>query len=184
MNELEQQQMEYTQYQANSRVNHGYAEASALQIRLDTQRTIKNFELWLRGGKMDLKINPLTQNITTEPTYYGEPKSNELGIQSLLSLIGMILNPQAVQGNWDEPDQYYRYIERVQDSIDDSLLINCYDWQVKDEDIELISDTMMNLIIPFATRMLDNKERESYAKTIHTNESNAPAPKGFMNFWR
>ncbi len=179
----QQEQMAYNS-QGRTNINYGYAEASALAIRLDTQKTIKSFEMWLRGGKLDLNVNPKTHQVESNIVYFGESKSNESGIQSLISLLSMILNPQSVQGNWDDEEQYYRYISRVQDSIDNALLINCYDWQVRDEDIELISDTMMNLIIPFATRQLDNKERESYAKTIHTNETNQPPQKSYFKLWR
>jgi hypothetical protein len=51
------------------------------------------------------------------------------------------------------------------------IVINLYSWDVRTQDAESIIDFIMNLIEPFLSRLVDNKERESYASSLRVSES-------------
>ena len=161
-------------YNTSTSSNKGYNASTALQIRLETTQLIENIEMFLRGALLVVEQDD-NGRITTKKIERGMPKANDLGIQSILNWIQLILNPQIVQGNFpvDSPSHssmYEDYIYNVRVDITSMIIINCYNWEIIDEDIEMIIDSIMNAIEPFMTRLIDNKERESYSDTIRHEE--------------
>lgn len=149
--------------------NQGFNSASALQIRLNTQTIIDTIEMFLRGWKV---INQDTeQGIISQKVKVGKPKANDEGIQSILNFMTSIVNPQVVQGNFTD-EQYNNYCADVHEEITTQLVLNCYDWNIKENDLESIIDFIMKIVVPFTSRLIDNKERDSYGNTIRTVESN------------
>lgn len=161
--------------------NKYYLSATAIQIRLDTQKILDNIEYFLRGAKPSLKETP--EGIVTEYIQIGQPRANALGIQSILNYIGAVINPQVVQGNFNEK-QYDLYIEEVHIEFCATVVNNCYNWEIDDDDIDLIIDFVMKLVIPFISRLIDNKERESYTDTIRSSESNVIQNKGGFGLFK
>jgi len=64
------------------------------------------------------------------------------------------------------------YVEDVHVDLVCFLVNNCYNWEIDDDDIDVVVDFIMKLVIPFMTRLIDNKERESYDNTIKSIEHN------------
>lgn len=159
-------------------LNKGYNVASALQVRLDSSQIIENVELFLRGTKLVVEQDPTTNKITTKRLPLGKAKANDIGVQSVLNWIQLILNPQIVQGNFpvDSPahsTMYEDYIYYARIDFTEMLIINCYDWEICDNDINVIVDSIMNAVEPFMTRLIDNKERESYDSTLRHVETSS-----------
>ena len=158
--------------------NSGYVSQGALAIRLETSKILEDIELFLRGCKLVVQQDEATGEISTKRVSMGEQKANDLGVQAILNYISVIINPQVVQGNFPSDGKgmcimYDKYVEEVNIDLVILLVTNCYNWKIKDEDIEGIIDGIMKLVIPFMTRLIDNKERESYDNTIrHTESSN------------
>lgn len=164
-------------YNTTTRNNLGYNSASALQIRLETSQIIENVELFLKGVKLIISQDEHGK-IKSKNVKIGTAKANELGIQSILNWLQLILNPQVVQGNFpvDSPSHssmYEDYIYYVRIDLTTAIITNCYNWEIIDEDMDLIIDSIMNAIEPFMTRLIDNKERDSYESTIKHLENNS-----------
>jgi hypothetical protein len=165
-----------TSYNAHSSAanNEYYNNTSALQIRLDTKQIIEDIELFLRGAKV-VVLDDGQGNIVSKRVEMGHKKANDRGIQAILNYISMIINPQVVQGNFDK--EFYEYfIQEKNIELVEMLTDNLYNWEVQEDDINPIVDTIMNMVIPFLSRCIGNKERDSYANTIKTVESNTIQP--------
>lgn len=142
---------------------------SALQIRLDTTPLLDKIEVFLRGSffvmGQDQDGKPIKHEIKC-----GERKANDKGIQSIVNFVSSIINPHVVQGNFDK-ETYDSYICEVNTDIAVHIVTNCYVWEIDDNDIDVIIDFIMKLVIPFVSRLIDNKERESYISTLKTLET-------------
>lgn len=168
------QQLE-SSYNVTNSTNQGFNSAPALKLRLDSTIIIENLELFLRCAKIITEKDEqgrIFQRMVT----FGIPKANEIGISSILNEVQLILNPQVVQGNFpsDSPghsSMYEDYIINLRIDLTCHITENCYNWGVLEGDINVIIDEIMNLIEPFMTRLIDNKERDSYANTIRHSEA-------------
>lgn len=163
-------------YNMRTSSNSGFVSGSALQIRLDCSQLIEDIELFLRGSKIVIERDEKTHKLKTKYVPIGKPKANDLGIQAILNQISSIINPQVVQGNFPSDGQghstmYENYIEEVNVSFACTLMINLYNWEIREEDFEFIVNFIMNLVQPFMTRLIDNEERKSYENTIKHLES-------------
>ena len=153
----------------------GGEQLSALQIRLaDVNQLIENIEMFLRGTKLVIEQDH-AGNVTTRSQSIGEPIANPRGVQKILNWIQLILNTQVVQGNFpvdnaSRSTMYEDYIYHVRVDLMSMLVTNCFVWEVNEQDLDLIIDQIMNAIEPFMTRLIGNKERESYENTVRHSE--------------
>lgn len=148
--------------------NTGFNNATALQIRLNTDPILLKFEQFLRGS-----IEVVYQDgdrIKTKRITQGEPLMNEVGIQGVLSQASMLANPQVVQGNFTK-DDYIDYLMRTRKDIAIYLMINWYVFDLTTEKYGGVISAYMRFVEAFASRLIDNLERESYAQTIRSSEN-------------
>jgi len=168
-----------------SAYNTNYNTPSAIEIRLDTDGILEKLERWLSGKKSILKTNP-DGSVDVVFEKLGLPKANEEGVNSILSLITSVFNSQFVQGNFTNEDRYDMFIEEFHDSVLWNCWINMFDWGIKENDYELIVDEIVHAMIGFSSRLIGNKERDSYENTIRTIESShvreSQGNKGFNLF--
>lgn len=144
--------------------------SSALQLRLETNKILEDIELFLRGAKIIVEEDE-GGNIHTKRVNIGKAKANDFGIQAILSQVSMVINPQVVQGNFASESEGYckqfeEYIIRLQINLACNIMDNLHNWEILEEDYNVIIDNIMDLIEPYMTRLIDNKERESYNNTI------------------
>jgi len=163
--------MDVEQSQTTSELSRAINNFTALKIRLDTEPLLDKIELFLRGSKVVIQQNEKTGKIEPVKIPLGKKKANELGVQGILNFVSSIINAQAVQGNF-KFETYENFIEELQIELTVLLVNNCYNWDIDDDDIDLVINFIMYLSIPFMSRTVDNKERESYGETIKTIESN------------
>jgi len=155
--------------------NQGYEleqyrnDSSVLQIRLNADYVLNNFKIFLTG-EVQTAVYDKDGNPFMEKRQIAKKKANDEGIQFLLSYAQTVINAQVVQGNFSY-EQYQNYISEVHDGIIVNLMNNLHSWGVSEDDYESIIDEFMNLVQPFISRLINNKERESYAATIKTVES-------------
>ena len=148
----------------------------AIQMRLDTNSLLEKIEIFLRGGKMVYAYDS-EDKLQGNYVSNGEAKCNNKGIQTLLNWIAGTINPQVVQGNFsldmksNISTAYDNFIKEYNIELANMVVLNVYDWEMKEEDMNGVINFIMLLIIPFMTRLIDNKERESYSDTIKTVES-------------
>jgi len=164
--------------------NGGFEGASVLQVRLDTQPIIQEIEFFLRGKEINTWVDPDTGRAIEKLENSGEPKANKRGIQAVLNYCRSLINSQVVQGNFTKEQYYFDFIKEKRIELAQRLTINYYDWELPSEDvITEIVDFIMNLIEPFLTRLIGNKERDSYTHTMRTQETNTLSKgKGLFGF--
>jgi len=183
------QQMESSYNTALSSNNQFFNSANALQIRLDAQPVIENLEMFLRGTII-VYGKDQDGNLITKEVEKGKKRANDEGIQSILSYISSKLNTQIVQGNFavdssGYSEQYEKYMYHLRTSFAYHIVLNAYNWEIADEDLEFIIDVILDALEPFLTRLIGNKERDSYTDTIRHVESNtmrAPEKQGVKLF--
>lgn len=182
---MEQKQEENITSILSKRVN----DYNVIHVRLDTSEILNRIELFLRGARLVVIENNETGRIESKRVELGKRKANDDGVQAILNWVSATVNPQTVQGNFPiERDgfspAYERYIEEYHIELTEFLITNCYTWEINDDEINGIIEFIMLLIQPFMSRLIDNKERESYNETLKSMESNVMRAKGgipFMN---
>ncbi len=165
-----------TSYNTTASANNGYNSANALSIRLETSGIIENIEMFLTCTRIKI-MQDEDGNISQVREKTGEPLANEKGIHALLNFIQTILNPQVVQGNFPADGSgkslmYEDFVFFARCDLAKSIITNQINWEICDENCEFIIDCLMNVIEPFMTRLIDNKERESYDNTVKHVEHN------------
>lgn len=147
-----------------------------LAIRLDTQVVIDRVKIFLTGQiqsvVMDENGNPYfqTEKIT-------QAKANPEGVHSILNMVENVVNTAVVQGNFDD-HLFDTYIDFVHDSLLTNIMANLYIWGINENDYEPICDNIMAIITPYMTRLLHNKERESYNQTLRVLENQSVKQSG------
>jgi hypothetical protein len=161
-------------------------DSNLLQVRLDCSKIHERLELLLRGEKIIVEYDSEGRGSYIRKQS-GKPKLNESGIQWLMGFIESIINPQMVQGNfpsdkWGVSKVYNDYIQEVQISLGHNLTINMWNWDLNPEDYSVIIDSVMCMVQPFFSRLIDNLERESYNQSLKSSESNVIKDSGFKLF--
>jgi hypothetical protein len=162
--------------------NSAYVNANMLQIRLNTDDLIKQMEIFLRGSIIEFQENEKGE-IIAKRIKYGEPKANDLGINSILNYIRSIFNAQTVQGNFDM-NRYGDYIQLINENIADHIISNQIKWEIDDDDLDSLIDFIMDMAVPFFSRLVDNKERDSYSSTMRHVESNTMQKGGMFGIFK
>lgn len=161
------------------RANQGL-DTTMIKYRLDTTEVLRDIELYLRSAKLMLKkASDGTTYEVMEPV--GHPLANEEGVQAIIGYLRLQLSSHNVQGNYDRP-QYDNFIYEVNRDLAENLMINMIDWGVTDKNYTHIITSMMHTLQMFISRLIDNKERESYGQSLQSRESFAPMSqkKGFF----
>jgi len=154
---------------SNSVMNSGSSEG-VIKLRLDTNDIITKTELFLRGKKIVPYINEDNGEQVLRVESIGTPLMNEEGIQCVLLTLNQTVSSLGVQGNW-KSDYFEQFIAEVDTNFSCDLWVNLRKWSVKLENYNLICNSFMNLMQEFASRIIDNKERESYGLSMKTSES-------------
>ena len=160
----------------NAVTNQGYEAASALQIRLNTTPVKDQIEAYLRGERL-VQGTDVNGQPVAELKQVGESKANQLGIQTIMSMIEAIFNPQVVQGNFDE-SFLQDYLFRIRMALATELMTNLHRYEIRIEEYNGIIAMLMSFIEPYMSRLLNNKERESYAQTLKSIETNNSSVRG------
>ena len=145
--------------------------SSILQIRLDASGVLENIELYLSSTMVKIVRDDQTGETFQQRVKFGNPKANEEGIQSILSIISSILNAQIVQGNFLSYEDYENYIIELNIDLATDFMTNLENWEISEDNYNVILNHIMLMLIPFLTRLIKNKERGSYGETIKTVES-------------
>ncbi len=160
-----------------------YTHPSTIQIRLDTQNILLNFEVYLRGSR--LIVEEKDGEYINKEIPLGEALANKVGTQNLMNRLTLILNPSVVQGNYTE--QFWRFeMAGIRKSIAISTMYNLYRWGVNEEHYKEICDSICTCIKAYLSRLKDNKERESFSNTLQSFERTTlgEQKKGFRLFGR
>ena len=160
--------------------NTSYLSESVMRYRLDTREVLMDIEMQLRGQQVTYVKNE-NGELVEKVEQVGTKKMNDEGIQSIISYLRSVLGPHTVQGNFDR-DGYDDLIMEVDTYLSENLMVNLHNWQLNIDDYNHVLDTIVTTLRLFLSRTIDNKERESYAATMRSVESNR-YEKGGMGSW-
>ena len=149
--------------------NQQFINPNILQFRLDTDSIIQRLREFLSGNILVPERQPDGGTKFVKNTI-GKSICNEKGVQHLTNYVQGLINPSVVQGNY-EFGQYQNHVSRIHKSISRQLVCNYHEWGMQYDDLEMTNDFIMNLVETFLSRLIDNKERESYAQTLRSQES-------------
>lgn len=154
---------------------------SFIHSRIDTQPMIDMIREYLSGQRTIQRPdqNGMIQEVVIQ---ISEPRANSVGITSICQMIQMRVNSHTVQGNFTRDDfENYKYYARI--SIATEIVIMCHKWGVDPSNIDGMIDTIMDLIVPFMSRLINNKERESYNQVESREMITGPAQNsGILGF--
>lgn len=153
-----------------AQINKAMNQYNLLQIRLDTNEIINQARMYL-NAEIELVTQDEHGKFKRETIPIGNPKANKAGRAAMLNWLQMIINPQVVQGNFPMDTKgtstmYDQYIYECQVDLMEMLMVNLYNYDIGEDEVQSIVDSMMNIIKPFMTRLIGNKERESYGETF------------------
>lgn len=162
--------------QSAMEINRMQQDFNMLQIRLDTSPILAQIERFLKGIGDSYVIDKETNQAVYTANVTGRPLANDVGVRSILTWLTSTINPSVVQGNFPVDKHGYsqmseNYTYAFQLNIGKFIVLNCVDWEMREEELEGIIDFIMNLVIPFMSRLLGNQERKSYAKTLEAKET-------------
>jgi hypothetical protein len=163
----------------------GFQNSTSLQLRLSTDNVVRQVEMYLRGVRTVVVQDQITGLIREDVVWKGKPLVNDEGLQGIMNFVEIIFNPSVVQGNFLDYDMYADYLERTRKDLSDHLMKNFYAYGISEDNYNGIIDTLMRFIEPYMSRLLFNKERDSYAQTIKSVESTQSQPNksGFKLPW-
>lgn len=157
-----------------SQISYPTTDSSALKYRLDTSELILQIDMFLNN---EIEI-PVRQGdvVMTARKKLGQPRANPSGVSSILSWLQGAFNSATVQGNFPSDkhgdSQLYRYyIREFRINLTTYIYTNLYEWDISENDAPGIINMILNTAIPFFSRLIDNKERDSYTQTFKTTES-------------
>jgi hypothetical protein len=144
-----------------------------IRMRLDTQPLLDQIELFLRGSRFT--ITEENGKMKSNQITLGVSKANSTGIQSMLNWLSATINPHVVQGNFPVDTKgysqmYEQYIYEFQINLGNYLVLNLYKFEMNEDEVEGTIDFIMNLTVPFMSRLIGNQERKSYGKTMESKE--------------
>jgi len=159
-----------------------FTNETALRIRLDSTQLKYQIQMFLEG-KQEMIRREHGQLVSIQKTT-GTPMANKQGIQRIMSYIEADINSQVVQGNF-KIDQYELFMERTRKELAKHLLINMYDWGIKQQEFPLIADMVCSMIELFVSRVINNEERKSYANFMtHLENSQAGFNERKSGLWQ
>jgi len=164
-----------------------YLDYNSLHLRLNPEPLLDEFLKWLYGAETEYKTDEIG-NIVPYKIKFGLPKANMLGIQAIKGIINTQINPQTVQGNFPMSEKGYShayedYMCRLQGHIVGEIGVNLDRYGIDEMDYEAIVMNISNTIRVVMTRLVANKERDSYSQSVTHTESNVSKEKqGFQLF--
>lgn len=148
-----------------------YVNASIIKTRLETDTLLSTIKSQLMGETVIIEPDP------TSPTGYKEtiskskePLMNETGVLSILSYLRMIINQAGVQGNFSE-EQYEQFMYYHRGVLLDTIVSNAPKWGLSSINMRIVYHSICGILEMFVSRLINNKERESYAQTLRSSES-------------
>lgn len=146
-----------------------YTTDSALKTRLDTTMLKMQIQNFLEGKQESIERNN-DGNLIVRIKPTGMPMANRIGVQRIMTYIEHFVNSHTFQGNLKE-DIYYILMEKATQEFSNNLAKNMHTYGIDENELDFITDNVMNLIIQTASRPINNEERKSYVGTVIHSES-------------
>lgn len=146
------------------------ADSQVMAYRLDPDKLLDRVEQMLAGCTTEPYANAETGKIEWVTRTMGTPQANKLGLQNILFILSSVINRDSVQGNYTK-ENYEQHVEEIHKQLAVTFALNSDIFGIPDYRREIIIGSIMNVVRTFLSRLIDNKERESYGQTLKTMES-------------
>lgn len=160
--------------------NLGYTHPNALQIRLETDTLLLQLKEHLEGKLRLQQIDPVTHKAEIAEIASGVPLMNAEGVHSIISFMRTMINPSTVQGNFTKEEDFQDFISDKKSALLDSLVSNAPNWELDMRNTRMVYHSCIGLLQTFMSRLIFNKERESYAATFSSTENTTNGRKGLF----
>lgn len=171
---------ETTNIESYSSNNDGYNNANVLQIRLNTEPVLTKVEMFLRGEREVYAIKDDQPVVTAEKI--AKPKANAEGVHSIMIWLSGIINSQMVQGNIESFSDKDNKVADFREDFSEYVMKNLINWEITEEEFEGVIDIAVTQMDLFLSRLVGNKERDSYSNTIQHRENNTSQIRGKNGF--
>lgn len=161
---MEEQRNRNAQYSQYNQIT----DPAFIKLKLDTAPLIGRIERFLRGTKSIIKKDDGGNYVQYEEEVC-KPYANEEGIAAILAIIDTSANNHSVQGNLDK-DELYNFLADTREEIAMTIVMNCYQWEIHETKLSMITDTILRFFRLFMSRTVNNLERESMMNQIQTRE--------------
>lgn len=169
----------------NQQRNHRFStntfnlqDSTFIRLKLDTSELLTRIESYLSGKKRSIVQNEAGDYVEIVENK-GISLANEEGVMQILHKVDIRCNNHTVQGNTDK-EELCNFLADARIELTNSIILNCYNWDIKDINIEGIIDDIMSFIHLSLTRTVDNKERESLMQQFISKEVISQNPKKGM----
>jgi len=179
----QQQQQQHQQSRTMVSSNQNYVmDGGFMKMRLDTRPLIEDIRNFLSSQEVVL-VQDKEGNFMEQVNQIGLPLANAEGIMRLCNIVKMRINHHVVQGNMKE-DHYWDIISRARKEITETVVKKCYDWEIHDSDLSMIIDEISALVESFMTRLIGDKERQSFSQQLQAREviMQPQEKRGFLGF--
>lgn len=150
--------------------NQAYIAATTMEIRLKTEPILAEYAMMLRGKDSRFYETP-DGKIVEEVVWQGVRIVNDEGYQLTMQQFRLIVNPQVVQGNFQDYDQYADWLCRARKDLACNLMNNRKPFELQTRNYGTLMSGGMRIIEAFMSRCIDNLERTSYSQTFKSNET-------------
>lgn len=147
---------------------------AAIKYRLDNSVLLRDIELSLRSAKLE-SYEDEKGEYQERIVVVGRPLANEEGVQGIMGYLRIMVSPHNVQGNlnWD---RYDNFIYEIHIDLATTIMAERKNWGIAIEDYDFIVNSMMHTLQLFISRVVENKERESYGESIRSDERTVLKP--------
>jgi len=143
---------------------------STLQVRLDTEPIIRQLRKYLSGSEYITSENA-DGLLQTKKVMTGKPLANDEGVNAIINSVQMLVNPSIGQGNIKDFNEYKAIKKLFRERLAEELSLNITNWGIKEENYAGIMNTISLSVMLFLSRLVGNKERESYTNTLQSVET-------------
>ena len=161
--------MEREESNSIASTNESYVNPTFINLRLNTQDMIKNFENFLSAKRSFMEVDDEGRYVEIEKII-GKPLANQEGITALLNTVLLRSHHHCIQGNFDR-EHYWENLCKTRKEISQHIIMNCHQWGIEDNKLNYIIDTVMDFLEKVISRLIDNEERKSYMQQFVSKES-------------
>lgn len=151
-------------YQDKYSVQADRPDDSMIRMRLDMTKLLNKIRVYLTGKKVDA-FEDENGDLQKQEIVISKPLVNDDGSGAVMNRIEMVLNVAVVQGNFDR-GMWRDAVADLRESLAAVMMDNLDLWGISEDDYQNIIDGVMDAVKPFMTRLIENKERESYQGTL------------------
>lgn len=148
--------------------NYNNMSPTFIDLRLNTKGLLEDLENFLSAKRIVIEEDG-KGGWYQRYEQKGLPLANSEGVTAILNMVLLRTHHHCIQGNFDK-DHYWSNLCKTRKEIAAHIVMNCYNWGIDDSKLNFVIDTIMDYVEKVGSRLIDNKERESYMQQFVSKE--------------